>query len=281
MGLLELIGQAYGTLLFLRFLLPGEGQVGYNRAYRFLVRMTEPVLAPLRRGLGPRGDRVAAPIALGLIILLLGLFSAGADYHRGRMLALGPVSWTFSPAAFWWLGRSLGGFAVFLYRAVAFLLVLAWLWQGSLSPLGRLVRAFAVRLGPARVQPGWRLAAWAGAFSLFLLGFRILAEALGWLSPGPPGGWACPASAVWLLLDLAGLFVVLLVVRAIFSFFPPFAGETQALIGEATEPFLRPWRRFNLRVERWDFTPAVAVLVLLVGREALRVLIVRFLEAVS
>jgi len=267
-GLIDAIFKLFAALCLIRLLVSERGQVGYNPVFQGVVRFTEPVLGPMRRRLGAR---FAAPALILGLILVQGVFYGGAG-EPGRILELGPGRWIFnSIAGFWWLGRSLFSYLVFFYRMLFLVLLLDWLWRDSLSPAGRLLREVSAALGGRRFNPALRLGTLAAAFWLGLVCLRFFSVLAGWLPPGSGFLSAALGVALWIPFDFIGVFIVLIVARAVLSFFPPGSGEIRGVLDDLTEPLLRPLRGLNLRVERWDLTPAAAVFILLVIQRTARI----------
>lgn len=68
--LINLIFTLYSFVFIARALLPWFGVSYYHPVMRFLVQITEPVLAPLRRYIPPRGGLDFTPM-VALVILLV------------------------------------------------------------------------------------------------------------------------------------------------------------------------------------------------------------------
>ncbi len=152
-----------------------------------------------------------------------------------------------------------------------FVLLLDWLWRDSLSPAGRFLREISAALGGRRFHPALRLGVLLAAFGLGLVCLRSFSVLAGWLPPGPGFLPAALGATLWIPLDFIGVFIVLIVAQAVLSFFPFGSGDLRRVLDDLTEPLLRPLRGLNLRVERWDLTPAAAVFILLVIQKTARI----------
>ena len=269
MGLIELVFQLYFILFLVRLSVPDTGQMAFNRMYRFVVRLTDPVLKFLRKGLPDRWGSLTPLLALILIILIQGVLY-GNSSAAARSLNPGLEQWWFnSQKPFWGVAKSLAFYLIFLYRFYAFFLLIALFSPLMTSPdqLSRLVRKVVI---PRELGKSGLLVL-AACFTLALALLRILYQAGGLVRPVIPVA-VIPAAAVFssvaCLLPLIQVFITLIVIRAIFSWFAsaPGMGLTSDWLEFLTEPFVRPFRRMGLRVGRWDLSPLVAIFALYIAR---------------
>ena len=120
----------------------------------------------------------------------------------------------------------------------------------------------------------------AACFALAIALLRILYQVLGLVSPVIPIS-VIPAAAVFssvaCLLPLIQVFIILIIIRAVFSWFAsaPGAGLTSDWLEFLTEPFMLPFRRMGLRVGRLDLSPLVAIFALIITRRLLTYLILQ------
>lgn len=272
MGLIEIVFQFYFILFLVRFSVSDTGQMAFNRMYRFVVRLTEPVLKFLRKGLPDRGGFLAPLLALILIVLIQGVLY-GNSSTAARSLSPGVGQWWFnSQKPFWGVAKSLAFYLIFLYRFYAFFLLIALFSPLMTSPdqLSRLVRkvVFPREMGKSG------LLVLAACFALAIALLRILYQAGGLVSPVIPVA-VIPAAAVFssviCLLPLIRIFITLIIIRAVFSWFAsaPGVGLTSDWLEFLTEPFVRPFRRMGLRVGMLDLSPLVAIFALFVGKQML------------
>jgi YggT family protein len=70
--LINLIVQIYAFLFIARALLSFTGIDPYHPAAQFLYRLTEPVLAPIRRVLPPAGMMDFSPMVAMLLVIVVG-----------------------------------------------------------------------------------------------------------------------------------------------------------------------------------------------------------------
>ncbi|HPJ71862.1 MAG TPA: YggT family protein, partial [bacterium] len=219
----------------------------------------------------------AAAAALALSVLLLGAIYPPA----ARRLALFPDHWIFTAGSFFWgPARALAALAVFWYQVAAFFLFLECLSPGTANQMTRLS---AQVLGPVRralPRPGPALLAWVAAFGALLALVRVSYVAAGLLLPPSEPlirGWLSAAGA---LLGFSGIVVLLLIARAVLSFLPPAGprGGMGYMVETLTDPILRPFRALNLRIDRWDLTPAAAIVAVLVARRLAELVLFRLYE---
>jgi len=70
MRFIDILFDLYSFIIIVRTLLPWLGVSNYHPAMRFLIQITEPVLAPLRRYIPPMGGLDFTPMAALLAIWL-------------------------------------------------------------------------------------------------------------------------------------------------------------------------------------------------------------------
>ena len=82
MGIIETALSIYFILLLVRAVIPDTGQLTFNYPYRFIVKLTGPVVDNLAKIMG-RSGRVGAPIlGMLLLVILQGMFYAGATTQK-------------------------------------------------------------------------------------------------------------------------------------------------------------------------------------------------------
>ena len=273
MAFIEYIFQIYFVFLLIRLLIPDTGQMAFNRVYQLTVKFTDPVLSFLGRAF-PSGTRRMVPLlAIFILILIQGLIYNGYGSTE-RILSLGIENWRFKGlSSFWGWAKSLAFYLIFIYRFFAFLLLIVLFspFVDSSDQLARLVKGLIrpfLKLGRGKFSP------LAILFLLFSLILTLLWSAYGKLDYLDLPGLILLRSALCaavLLIGLLSLFTVLIVVRVIFSWLNIFgirSGSVELLFF-VTEPFLSPLRRLNLRIENWDFTPLVAIFILIMVKKFL------------
>jgi len=181
------------------------------------------------------------------------------------------VPWWFNTRApFWGVAKSFASYLVFLYQFYAFFLLIALFspLMTSADQLSRLVRKVVL----PRDKGKFGLLILAGSFALALALIRTIYQVGGLMRPVIPPA-AIPGvtviSSIACLLPLIQVFIILIIVRAVLSWFAsaPRLGLISDWIEFLTDPFLLPFRRLGLRVGMWDLSPLVAIFALIIGRK--------------
>lgn len=251
-------------MLFVRAVVPNEGHMAFNRPYQRVVTL----LKPLQTNLSITEKRIREMSALA-ILLLVGLRGLLWTFFESSML---DFKVTIIPVArgniFECHLLSLVAAATFLLQVYAFLTLAIAIGglENRTDHYSRLMRAL---LGPLKkVPPGLRCVFPA----LTMIGFWTAALwVLMWLKVIPShclGVVGCVLGSIPLTLalvvDLARVWIVLIIVRAVFSFVPVWRPLVVDVIERITEPTLKPLHRLNLKVNRFDFTPVVSIVLLAV-----------------
>ncbi len=279
MGLIELLFQFYFLLFLVRLSVPDSGQMAFNRMYKFVGSLTDPVLRFLGKVV-PARPRFLAPLAALILIILIQGALYGNSGFAARSLNLGLGLWEFNTQLpFWGIAKSFSFYLVFLYRFYAFFLLIALFSPLMTSPdqLSRLVRKVVLPRDKGKIG----LLILAGFFALALVLLRILYQAGSLVRPVIPVT-VIPAAAVFsavtCLLPLIQIFIILIIIRAVFSWFAsaPRMGLLSDWIEFLTDPFLLPFRRLGLRVGMLDLSPLVAIFALVIAGRLLTYLISQF-----
>jgi YggT family protein len=275
MGLIELFLQFYFILFLVRLSVADTGQMAFNRLFSSIIRLTGPVLRFLEKAV-PR--RLAPLLALALIVLLQG-FLSGNSGPAGRSLNVGLERWIFAARTpFWGVARSLASYLIFLYKFYAFFLLIALFSPLLTSPdqLSRLARKVVIPRDKGKAG----LLILAACFALVLALLRALYQAGGLIAPILPAA-AIPGFAVLssfsCLLPLVQVFIILIIVRAILSWFAaaPRMGLLSDWIEFLTDPFILPFRRMGLRLGMIDLSPLAAIFALVIARRLLTYIILQ------
>jgi len=272
MGLVGLLLSVYFILLLIRALVPDTGQITFNQPYRMVVKLTEPAVAFFARLLPPRARRRAAFPALGAVILLRGIILMGDPGLESGLFSWGFTGWRFTAAQpFWGVGCALAGYLVLVYQLFALLLLVILITPdaASFDQVSRLIRTL--------LQPLIRIARgrWPAAAALPLLFTAAMAllwmlyGALGWVDAAGMSVGKTLVNSLVIPLRLARVIVYLIIFRAILSWFDAARRSSGpfAWLELFVEPFLRPFRRFNLVLGRIDLTPLAAIVAIVVARK--------------
>ncbi len=274
MGIIGLLFSIYFLLLLIRALIPDTGQIAFNRPYRLIVKLTEPVVAFLARLFPGRTGRAAPILGILLLIIFHGVLYAGETGRESSLFPCGISRWVFVTAVpFWGVGKSFAHYSLLTYRFLSLLLAITILSpQASASDqVSRLAKSL---LQPV-LAPPWRR--WMAAVALpvgatvMIIFLRELYQGVGWLGKegiNPVGAFL---DSVALLIQLLTLIVYLLIFRAVISWFPAIRGYGGALswLEFFTEPFLRPFRRMGLSLGSIDLTPLAAVFAIIITQKVL------------
>ncbi|MFH1037038.1 MAG: YggT family protein [PVC group bacterium] len=274
MGIIGLLFSIYFLLLLVRAIIPDTGQISFNRPYRLIVRLTEPVITVLARIFPGRSRRPAPVLGMLLLVLLNGVLYSGDTGRESGFFSCGISRWAFvTTAPFWGVGKSFAHYFILIYRFLALLLAVTLLspLTSASDQVSRLVKSL---LQPVLNSP-WRR--WTAAAAIpvivtsMIILLRELYQAVGWLE----GEGINPAGAfldsLALLVQLFTVVVYLLIFRAVISWFPAIrgAGGPLSWLEFFTEPFLRPFRRLGLSPGSIDLTPLAAIFVIIIGQKIL------------
>jgi len=274
MGFIETILSIYFILLLVRAVIPDTGQLTFNHPYRFIVKLTGPVVDNLAKIMG-RSGRVWAPIlGMLLLVILQGMFYAGATTQEARIFdcGLARFPWVFSSnLTLWGVGKSLVVHLVVIYRLYALLLLISLLspLSASSDQISRLIKAM---IRPLEGFGQYRAAAPAVllvGFALILTAIWKVYQAIGWLAEEGMVPLKAGLSSLALLLQLISIIIFLIIARAIISWFDSSGRYSNplSLLKQLSDPFLRPFRRLNLLVGSFDLTPLVAIFALILVRK--------------
>ena len=279
MVIIELLFQIYFILFLVRLMISDSGQMAFNRFFQLTVKFTDPVLNFIGRAL-PRSARRMSPLFAIFILVMLQGFIYNGYGHAERILEMGMTGWNWKfdvSFRFWGLAKSLTFYLIFIYRFSAFLLLIV-LFSPAVDFSDQISRLVRELLRPFSRIGGGRFTPLAICFLLFSLALSLLWSAWGKVGLLPSPGLVFFRSALCaavFLVNLLKLFMILIIIRVILSWLNIFgvaSGPVDPLYF-ATEPFLRPLRRLNLRIENWDFTPLVAIFLLVVVRRFLLLIV--------
>ncbi len=267
MGIIETALSIYFILLLIRAVIPDTGQLTFNHPYRFIVKLTGPVVNNLAKFMG-RGGRVWAPI-LGMLLLVIiqGMFYAGATTGEDRIFICGLTPWVFSSnIALWGIGKSLVSHLVLIYQVYALLLFISLVspLASSSDQISRLIKAMIRPLERFRQNRVIAPAIVVVGFSLLLTVIWKIYQAVGWLRAEDMIPLKAGLDSIALLVRLISIIIWLIIARAIFSWFDSSGryGGPLSWLKLFTDPFTRPFRRLNLVIGGFDLTPLAAILAL-------------------
>ena len=267
MGIIETALSIYFILLLVRAVIPDTGQLTFNHPYRFIVKLTGPVVNNLAKIMG-RSGRVWAPI-LGMLLLVViqGMFYAGATTQEARIFDCGLIPWVFSSnVAFWGIGKSLVSYLVLIYRVYALLLFISLVSPLSYSSdqISRLIKAMIRPIERFRQAQGIAPAILVVGFSLLLTAIWKIYQAIGWLGEEGMVPFKAGLDSIALVVRLISFVILLIFARAILSWFNSSSryGGPLSWLKLFTDPFMRPFRRMNLVIGSFDLTPLAAILAL-------------------
>ena len=269
MGIIETALSIYFILLLVRAVIPDTGQLTFNYPYRFIVKLTGPVVDNLAKIMG-RSGRVGAPIlGMLLLVILQGMFYAGATTQEALIFDCGLIRfpWAFSSnVAFWGIGKSLVSYLVLIYRVYALLLFISLVSPLSLSSdqISRLIKAMIRPIERFRQSQGIALAIVIVGFSLLLTAIWKIYQAVGWLGEEGMVPFKAGLDSIALVVRLISFVILLIFARAILSWFNSSGryGGPLSWLKLFTDPFMRPFRRMNLVIGGFDLTPLAAILAL-------------------
>ena len=267
MGFIETILSIYFILLLVRAVIPDTGQLTFNHPYRFIVKLTGPVVDNLAKIMG-RSGRIGAPIlGMLLLVILQGMFYAGATTQEARIFDCGLIPWVFSSnVAFWGIGKSLVSYLVLIYRVYALLLFISLVSPLSYSSdqISRLIKAMIRPIERFRQAQGIAPAILVVGFSLLLTAIWKIYQAIGWLGEEGMVPFKAGLDSIALVVRLISFVILLIFARAILSWFNSSSryGGPLSWLKLFTDPFMRPFRRMNLVIGSFDLTPLAAILAL-------------------
>ena len=267
MGIIETALSIYFILLLIRAVIPDTGQLTFNHPYRFIVKLTGPVVDNLAKIMG-RSGRIGAPIlGMLLLVILQGMFYAGATTQEAQIFDCGLTPWIFSSnIAFWGIGKSLVSYLVLIYRVYALLLFISLVSPLSYSSdqISRLIKAMIRPIERFRQAQGIAPAILVVGFSLLLTAIWKIYQAIGWLGEEGMVPFKAGLDSIALVVRLISFVILLIFARAILSWFNSSSryGGPLSWLKLFTDPFMRPFRRMNLVIGSFDLTPLAAILAL-------------------
>jgi uncharacterized protein YggT (Ycf19 family) len=274
MALFNLLFDCCLILLLVRAVVANEGHMAFNRPYQFVVKLVQPVWSALK--VRPRDVAVMSGLGMILLIGLRGLFWLLGRGELDFKVAVIPIS-----------NRGYGQCQVLsLLAALTFLLqvyafiTLAIVIGGLEHRTDHYSRLLRALLGPFKKMSPWLCCAlpMLGLMALWSVALWML-QRMGLLPADRPRMGRCLLTAIPLTLalvvDLAQVWVVFLFARIPFSLLPIWRPAFVAWLERVTDPLLAPFRRFNLKFKKLDFTPAVSAIVLAVLHVVLLLLLER------
>ncbi len=279
MGILETLLSVYFILLLIRAVIPDTGQLTFNQPYRFVVKLTSPVVNSLAKFLPWRGGVWAPITGMLLLIILQGALYAGATTMQSRIFNCGISLWVFSPnQAFWGVGKSFISYLVLIYRFYLLLLFISLVspLSSSSDQVSRLIKGLIRPLeksGPVRAAAPVMVVV---GFYLILIVIWKVYQAIGWLGAEGMVPLKAGVDSIALLLPLISFISLLIFARAIFSWFDSSGRYSGALswLKLFSDPFLLPFRRLKLVFGGFDLTPIVAIFTLYLIRELSEIILV-------
>ncbi len=277
--IIELVFPIYFVFLLVRLLVPDTGQMTFNLPYRFIVKLTRPVVDNLARPLPHSLKRLSPLLAIALLILLQGIFYSG-ESGIYRVFQCGFARLVFaSNQPLWGLGKSLLAYLLLLYRLYLFLFFLVLL-SPLLDSSEQTARLIKLLLRPFEKVLRLRWPAPALLFAAFVLVLGAawrLYQAIGWVAPQKAIFLKAIAGGLTVPVQLISLVNFLIIARAVFSWFAaarPYRGPGFWL-ESITDPFLKPFKRMGLTAGNFDLTPLVAIFALYVLQKFLLIILAK------
>ena len=274
MELFNFLITVYIVLLIARLFLPLGGEILFNPFLRFIVKLTEPVLQPLRRRVPTtRTGFDLSPLVATVVLILVRGFVLGLYEGLGARGALLKTGLTLMDLCYVVLGILLLG-TVFVSLGSAF----------SYSRFTQIMLALTDPVvHPLRRLTGYRERGldWAPVLGLALLIAARTALVLGILKIG---GASIPGADIrsvmiqstYILVDaLITFLMIVMIARAIVSWIniDPYNPLVQTIIF-FSDPILTPIRRI---VPAWsvglDFSPMFGIILLMIARYMVRQII--------
>jgi len=289
MGLIQLIFSIYFIFLLIRLAVPNTGQMAFNQPYQLVVRFTRPVLEFLGKPFRRTPTALPAAVAIAALIFLQGLiYSGGEGISRYYDLKLVEKAYfdsiAFNPAAsLWGVGLSIIYFLGLTYQFYFFLFLVTLVspLQSSPDQISRLMKTLAFPMRKNRRGGGGSLLILAVGFAGTFYLLQMLFHSAGWTFSDPDILVKSVLAALALPLQLIGLIIILIVIRAILSWFP-LSGrgrETISWLHALTYPVLYPFRKLKLNLGAFDLTPVVAIFALYLLRRLLEAVLIHCCRA--
>lgn len=282
--IIELVFPIYFVLLLVRLLVPDTGQMTFNLPYRFIVKLTRPVIDNLARLLPPSLKRLSPWLAIALLILLQGFFYSG-DSGIYRVFQCGFARLFFaSNQPLWGVGKSLLAYLLLLYRLYLFLLFVVLL-SPLLNSSDQTARLIKLLLQPFEKVLKLRWLAPALLFAVFVSALGAawrFYQAIGWVTPQKAIFLKAIAGGLTVPVQLISVVNFLIIARAIFSWFAairPYRGPGFWL-ESITDPFLKPFKRMGLTAGNFDLTPLMAIFALYVLQRLLLIILAKIFQTI-
>ena len=262
LGVISLLIDGCLIVLLVRAIVPNQGHMAFNRPFQFVV----PLLEPLRRKLKLADRQMGWFSAIG-ILFLVGLrgmiwmwFGCGKLDFKVTVIQISHGNYVQCQLL------TVIAAAVFFLQVYAFLILAIAIGglEHRTDHYSRLLRAL---LGPFKKVHPWLRCVFP------LLGLILVWTPALWLlelseliPPIRNGISGCALASVpislALIVDLARVWIGLLLARAAFSLIPFWRPPVLDCLERMTEPMLLPFRRLRLKVHSIDFTSVVSIVAL-------------------
>ncbi|MDD5645070.1 MAG: YggT family protein [bacterium] len=276
---MEILFDAYCFILFLRFIIPFTGQMYFNPAFGFLVKITDPVIGFVRNMLFGRLSDLLPLFAMVLIFTLKILWLIA----EVKTMAPGALRLSAADA----VEKGFFG-AVSFFFAVYFIAAAFYCIESFRNAYDNISRILKDLIQP--ISRFWGLylgrdSAKAAAvflsviFIFFVLKLLILNGFLSYRT----GKFifsvaALYAASVSMLADIVKIlkfYTALIFIRIIISWFAvSYRGLLSAFFFNITEPYLSVFRRFRLFAGPIDFSPMIAIFAIWFTAEILQRIII-------
>lgn len=269
MGLINLVFDCCFLVLLVRAVVPNEGHMAFNRPYQRIIGVLEPIWTKLKVH-----GRQAGQVSWLILLVLVGFRGILWSLYGTNVLDFKVIVITASRANLYQSqALSFVAVTVFLLQVYAFITLAIAIGglENRTDHYSRLMRAL---LGPLKkLPPAVRCIVPAVALVLFWSVALWSMVIVGLVPEHRLGTAGCALGAVpitlALIVDLARIWIVLIIVRAILSFVPVWRPPVVDVIERMTDPALKPLQRFKLKAGNFDLGPLVAVLILVVLRWAI------------
>ncbi|MSR64260.1 MAG: YggT family protein [Verrucomicrobiae bacterium] len=262
MGLINILFDLCFLTLLVRAVVPNEGHLAFNRPYQSIIGLVDALRKRLKVP-----ERQVGQLSWLVLLVLIGArgilwWVFGTHELDFKVIVINAARANLLQSQV----LSVIAAIVFLLQVYAFitLAILIGKLENRTDHYARLMRAL---LGPLKqVKPPIRCLIPALALVLFWT-VALWMFAMTGITPGHRFGIAgCVLGSIpitlALIIDLARVWIFLLIVRSVFSFIQIWRPPIVDVIERITDPVLKPFHRLRLKAGRFDLTPVVSILAL-------------------
>ncbi len=264
---METIFDAYCFILFLRFIIPFTGQMYFNPAFGFLVKITDPVIRFVRHMLFNRLSRLV-PLFAMIVVFLLKILWLIAEmktvaYSGGRLSVAAVITRGFNGAVSFFFVIYFASSALYCIESFRNAYDnISRILKDLIQPITRISgRYFEKDFGKA-------VSAFLSVFVIFFI-FKLLiinsffSFETGKFAFNAASVYGALISTIADIIKIFRIYTALIFIRIIVSWFiVSYQNLLFAFVFNVTEPYLSIFRKSGLSAGPIDFSPMIAIFVI-------------------